>query len=55
VGEFIRRAEYQFGTSADELSRVLVGYRRSDRLASGDVRELCDRMGLPATDFDVDP
>ena len=55
VGEFIRRAEHQFGTSGDQVSRLLAGYRRSERLASNDVRELCDRLGLPATDFGVDP
>jgi len=55
VGEFIQRVEHQFGTPGDEVSRLLAGYRRNDRLASGDVRELCDRIGLPATDFGVDP
>ena len=55
VDDFIRKAEHQFGTSGLEITRLLGGYRLTDRLASDDVRRLCESMGLPAADFGLDP
>jgi hypothetical protein len=55
VAEFIQRVEHQFGFDADATGLLLDGYRGSDRLAEEDIRLLCDRLGLPATEFGVDP
>lgn len=55
VDDFIRRAEHQFGTSGREITRLLGGYRLTDRLASDDIRLLCESIGLPAEDFGLDP
>ena len=55
VGRFIDLTEHQFGSAADEAIQLLAGYRSSDRLTEADIRMLCDRLGLPAADFGVDP
>ncbi len=55
LGEFIERAEHEFGADRSLAARMLTGLGPGDNLTASDVRELCDQLGVPAADFGVEP
>ena len=51
--EFVAQLEHEFGNGVDLSALFHTGLGRNERLTPGDVKALCDQLGLPADDFGV--
>ena len=53
--ELVERVEHQFGQTPALAGVFTLGFGRDEPLTPGDIRAVCDHLGLPATDFGLDP
>ena len=53
--ELVEHVEHQFGQTPALAGVFTLGFGRDEPLTPGDVQAVCDHLGLPATDFGLDP
>lgn len=53
--ELVDRVEHQFGQTPALAGVYMLGFGRDEPLTPGDIQAVCEHLGLPATDFGLDP
>lgn len=51
--ELANRVEHQFGDTPGLAGIYTLGFGRDELLTPGDIRSVCDHLGLPAEDFGI--